>query len=271
MGPTRIRCKIAFSIFALGALCPPVWAQETAADATLAPFTLSAKYEVDWSGIPIGRINITASEGATGYRMVVDTKTSGIAQLFSDERTEASVEGIGGLGTPYLPRRYASAPQKNGKGQRTTITYDEAGKILSLERLPGDDPNWRPVVPRDQANTATDPITAAFALRRRLHEALATGQTSAAVRTYDGARLATMRATIVQPRTLTVMDQPMAVVDTRITRTPITGYTPKEIKKFEKGDPEIHLYFTRDAEMLPVKITVESGFGPVHARMIKRN
>lgn len=267
MGTGRTDYKIVMFVFA-GGLISSLAQAEPAAPA-LAPLNIKAKYDVAWSGIKIGRIYIESSEDANGYRMSVDTKTSGIAQLFSDEQRVAKVEGHGGLGQPYVPVRYESYPTKDKKDQKVLIRYDTTGRIDSLQRIPSDDPKWRPLVPADQANTATDPITAGFILREKLYGAAVP---QATVRTYDAARLAEMTFKIVEPHArLTIRDKPIMAVNTVVTRKPITGYTPKELKKFAKGDPEIHLYFSDDAAFLPVRATIDSGFGQITATLVSQN
>ncbi len=264
MGLNHRAYKIVMFIFATGAVFP-AWSAEP-----LAPLSMEARYEVAWGGIPIGRIRLTATEAAGNYHMVVDTKTSGIAKLFSDEKRTAEVEGHGGAGQPYVPSSYKSLPQKEGDG-RTVIRYDTTGHIDSIDRTPQDDPKWRPLVPREQANTATDPITAGYTLRQKMHDSLPNAH-EFTMRTYDGARLAEMKFTLVNAdETLEIMDKKISVVNMRVSRQPIIGYTPKELKKFAKGDPEIHLYFSNNARFLPVRATIESGFGQITATLEKSN
>jgi hypothetical protein len=273
MGMSHTGYKIVISIFAGGATCLPAMAQTPVPATPLpSPLIMNAHYEVDWSGIPIGRVNITSSEDASGYHMRVDTKTSGIAQLFSDERRVAEVTGHGGLGEPYLATRYESKPQKDTKGQSTLITYDAQGHIAAQQRIPGDDPAWRPPVPVEQADNAADSITAGFILRRMLYGALITHAPMVSTKTYDGARLAEMKLTVAHEHVnMPLMGKPADVVDVIVTRIPITGYTPKELKKFAKGDPEIHLYFTQDSAFLPVKVTVDSAFGEITGTMEQKD
>lgn len=233
------------------------------------PWNFTAKYTVAWSGITIGRIYITATEDATSYRMSVDTKTHGVGSLFGKERRWAEVTGKKS-GTQFLPSRFESRPQSNDKGDRTELTYDDQGKLITRLRLPDDDPKWRPPVPREQANTATDPITAGFIVRDNIARAMASGEHSLHTFTYDGARLANMHVTLITPTsTLSIMDKTVEAVDITINRQPIIGYTPKELKKFKDGDPDIHLYFTADAKRIPVRITVDAPVGQLTATLVE--
>jgi hypothetical protein len=242
----------------------------TAAEsAPLAPLTMEGKYAVAWNGVPIGRIRISAHEGDGRYHISVDTKTTGVAALFSKERRVA--ESSGNV-TPagYVPAQFDSRPQSGDKGSVTTLTYDANGAIATRLRDPEDDPNWRPPVPREQANTATDPVTAALIARQRIHEGWARGERRFTTRTYDGERLADMQFTLAaKPVTLDIMDTDVEAVDARIARKPILGYTPKELKKFAAGDPPIHIYFGTDAKALPLRVTIDAIVGHLTATLVE--
>ena len=235
--------------------------------AALAPLNLEAKYVVAWNGITIGRVNLTAKETAKLYSMNVDTKTHGIATIFNTERRIAEANGTVNNGR-YIPARYASFPQGKDEGRRTTLTYANNGKISNRERVPDDDVTWRVPVPEAQVNNATDPVTAGFILRKQLHEAIEAGKSESMVKTYDGARLAEMRFTVIKPSAkVQVMDSYRDTVTTIVTRQPIAGYTSKEIKTFTKGDPVVHLYFSADDKFMPLRATVSTNFGELSATL----
>lgn len=220
----------------------------------------NGKYEIAWSGIPLGRIVLRISEDATHYQMSVDTKTRGIGAIISDTKQWAEAHGSVKDGV-YIPAFYESRPQKDPHGDIVTLTYDEKGDIAKRVRTQDDDPTWRPPVPFAEVNTARDPITAAFMLRRALYQAVAENKREVSTRTYDGLKLATMKLMRDNDAKVAVMDNYRDTVNVQITRTPINGYTPKEIKKFNKGDPEIHLYFSKDAAFMPLRATAKIPVG----------
>jgi hypothetical protein len=59
-------------------------------------------------------------------------------------------------------------------------------------------------------------------------------------------------------------------VNVAIARIPINGYTPKELKKFKKGDPEIRLYFSNDAAFLPIRATAKVTLGELSLTMVEK-
>ncbi len=237
--------------------------------APLAPLTMEGKYAVAWNGLPIGRIRLTAREEGGRYSMTVDTKTTGVAALFSKERRVAEASGTVSV-AGYIPQRFDSRPQANDKGDITTLTYDATGKLATRLRDPEDDPNWRPPVPLAQASIATDPVTAGFIARRRIHEVFGDGAQPIRTKTYDGERLAEMQFTLAdKPVILEIMDKDVTAIDATITRKPIAGYTPKELKKFAAGDPPIHFYFGTDTKALPLRVTVDAVVGHITATLVE--
>ena len=261
MGRLFHRYKILLPLFLFLPL--PTMAEERA----LTPLTYHAAYRVAWGGVTLGRIHIEAAEGEGKYHMAILTKTSGLAALVTKDRSLNLVEGVVDAAGHYLPASYESKPIDDEKRVRTRITYDAAGHIASRSREPEDDPAWRPPVPVADANMAIDPITAAFVLRRALFAAIAKGEHQISTRTYDGARLATMTLTRQPAVSAEIAGKKQALVDVTIARAPIAGYTPKELKKFQAGDPVIHLYLTDDARFLPVKASADTGLGSLSMTM----
>ncbi len=263
MGTFRTACKSTLCVFLLLA----AHGAQAGGDA-LKPLQLKARYRIAWSGIALGRILIEAQEDASRYHMQIDTKTTGVGALITADRSLNVAHGRVAEGS-YLPEKYESKPLGGTDHSITVLTYDAQGKIASRLRDPDDDPAWRPPVPFAEVDTASDPVTAAFTLRRALYAAMQNNMSEVSTRTYDGARLATMKITRQPNRTLEIMEKPQPVVDVTITRTPINGYSPKDLKKFKKGDPEIHLYFSDDADFLPLKASANAGFGDLTMTLIE--
>lgn len=257
MGTKYACCKPVFILLALLTTTPPAHA----VDAALLPLVIKGCYTVAWRGIPLGRINLDAAEDATSYRMVIDSKTRGIGALVSDAAQVITVLGRKTGEDSYVPVQYRSRPHDRNDHSVITLTYDETGAIVSRERENDDDPAWRPPVPPERINSAHDPVTASFLLRRKLYAALVSSSAQVGTRTYDGMRLAEMTLNRAANSRVEIMGRYIDSVNVIIRRTPIEGYTPKELKKYKKGDPEIHLYFSRDAAFIPVRATARTAIG----------
>lgn len=255
--------KVVMLFLSLAAASPA----SAAVDGALQPLNYNGRYRISWGGITLGRIIITAKEDGNSYSMRIDTKTSGMGAVVSSDKSVTEAHGIK-QDSQYIPIGYSSKPVDNDKRTTTVLSYDEQGHITKRERNPDDDPAWRPPVPNEMINTSTDSVTGAFILRRKLYAAIANGQTEVSTRTYDGARLATMQMTRQPTTTLEVMGKQQLVHDVTITRIPVTGYTPKELKKYAKGDPAIHLYFSDDAAFLPVRASAAAALGELSMTLV---
>ncbi len=261
----RAGYKLSIAILCVTLAAPAAWGEQ----APLSPFNISGRYRIAWSGITLGRINLIATEDATSYSMTIDTKTRGVGAIAGDEAQLVIARGSKTEDGTYIPATYESKPQKIlADSDIITLTYDEKGDIKNRLRTRDDDPAWRPPVPFAKVNTARDPITGAFILRRALYAATATEQNEVATKTYDGLRLATMKMIRTTNAKVDVMGEYKDTINVAITRTPIDGYTPKELKKFKKGDPEIHVYFTNDEAFLPVRASAKTLVGELSMTLI---
>lgn len=260
------RCKSLLLLFpALLFMGSFAMAAEAVSPPPLQPLNFEARYDGTFTGVKLGRLRIDMKEDKESYELKLDTKLSGLARVFSEMRSFAQARGIK-KGQTYLPQFYESTEEKNGdpKAREAWIKYDEKAAIAERFRNPMDDPYWRPIVPIADANTGVDPISAYMLLRPKLQQILDKPGQQTFVRTYDGARLAEMNFRVVGRTSIEIMDKKMPVVDTTLTRALLDGYTPKEKRKFKEGDPEIHIYFSDDARLLPVKATIALPAGSFH-------
>jgi hypothetical protein len=267
MGIIHNRYKFAWLVLPMLCMAPPAHAQEAA----LSPLVLNGRYVIAWGAIPLGRIIIEASEDATSYRMGIDTKTKGLAALISRDARIATAHGSKSAdGSTYIPAQYMSENQKDEDGDAITLTYDAKGKIATRVRKKEDDPSWRPLVPNESINTAHDPITAAFVMRRMLYAQRNAPAATLSTRTYDGMRLAEMTLEKQANASLEIMGAPMDTIPATIRRQPLLGYTSKELKKHQKGDPMIRLYFSNDAAFLPVHAAADAGMAQLTMTLISK-
>jgi hypothetical protein len=149
------------------------------------------------------------------------------------------------------------------------MRYDGDGNLTFRKRLKEDDPNWRAQVPWDEANKATDPVTAAYIVRQNIRDGMEIGNRVTTVKLYDGARLADFMFKVVSPARVEAMDKFYDAINVVVSRAPILGYTPKELKKFKEGDPTVHVYFSADERMLPLKAEMQVTLGKLSATLVE--
>lgn len=244
----------------------------SAAVPELAPLNVKTRYDVTIGGMAIGRVRITVTEDAFGYRMIVDTKTRGLVDIFAPLESIAIAKGRVTDAREYIPQSYSSVAKKDGdnKNRRASITYDAAGQIVTRSRLP-DEKGWRPVVPLEKANEAVDPMTGFLVLRHALRDAMAREQREATVLTYDAGRLARLTVKVISRARIEVDGKYRDAINTVVTRQPIDGYTPKEMKKFKEGDPVMHIYFSPDAEFMPLLATIRLHYGDIRVTLTEKS
>lgn len=235
----------------------------SAAHAGPEPFPKTLKYRIAWNGIKIGRVNIDTSQTQYSYKMTLDTKTTGIAKMFSPLKSITWASGRFYEGN-IVPQKYsARSTSDEGKNRTALLTYDESGMLLERKTDPTDDPNWRPVVPVAEVEDAYDPVTAFFVLRQKLFANVNAHITDTPIKTYDGRRLAEFNFKAVNTGTRMRDNTLVKVVNTVVTRKPINGYTPKELKKFDEGDPKVHVYFSADPRFVPIEIEIYHWSGKI--------
>lgn len=263
------RYKTPLLAIALLMLCLPLPA--SAQVPALEPLKFETRYDISLGPMGIGRLRIIYREDTFGYRIKVDTKTRGLVHMFAPLQSVAEARGSKQDGS-YVPTHYISKADKDGdeKDRLVEIRYDEKGHITERTRKPADSPTWRPVVPLAKANEATDPMSAFFVARKLMRDAMVHNQRETSVLTYDGARLARMTLKVVSRARTEINGKYVDAINTVLTREPIDGYTPKELKKFKEGDPTVHVYFSADGRLMPLKVSMKLFYGELSAVLVEQ-
>jgi len=241
----------------------------------LEPFDHKLRYDVYWNNIPLGRIRLEGKEDSFGYTVSADTKTRGIVRMF--DATQSVITASGRIAEPgddneltqktFYAHRYDSTSTNEDEVKTTTLRYGEDGVLTKVKRNPPDDPANRPPVPLEQASKGLDPLTAMLALRYQLRDNIALNERKTVMRSYDGARLADFIFTVVSRAQMEVMDEHREAINVVMTRTPIAGYKAKELKKYEEGDPTVHVFFSADAAFIPLGAEIKLRFGSISVKL----
>lgn len=235
----------------------------TAFAAELEPFPKVMTYRIAWNGIKIGRVIIETSQNSYSYRMSIDTKTTGLAKMFSPLKSVTSASGRYYEGQ-IVPQRYsAHSTSDEGKDRTAKLSYDGEGTLIESVTEPKDDPSWRPEVSLEDAQHAFDPVTAFFVLRERMFMNVSRHIKDTTVSTFDGRRLADFTFKAVNNGTKMRDGKIAEIINSVVFRKPVQGYTPKELKKFDEGDPKIHVYFSADERFIPLEIEVYHWSGKI--------
>ena len=222
-------------------------------------------YQIRWNGIGIGRVYLTLEETDKRYSIMVDTKTRGIVDMFAPLRSLIQASGRISEDGQYIPRRYDARSHSDRGGRKVAIRYNREGQLYERMREPMDDPNWRPEVPLTELESITDPLTGFLRFRKEFYKNLHAEKEETAVVVYDGRRLAEIRLKAINPTRRTIDGESMNTVNSVVFRTPVNGYTPKELAKWEEGDPTVHMYFGLNPQFMPEELNIQLGFGTVTA------
>jgi hypothetical protein len=139
--------------------------------------------------------------------------------------------------------------------------------LVERSTNPVDDPSWRPEVPLKDVQDAYDPVSAYFVLRTKMFENVNRRIKDTYIKTYDGRRLAEFHFKAVNNGTKLRDGKVIPVINTVASRKPIHGYTPKELKKFDEGDPKIHVYFSADPRFIPLEFEIYHWSGKITASL----
>ncbi len=229
----------------------------------LQPLNLSLRYNLYWNGLPLGRVRVEIAENSSMMSARVDTKSRGLAELFSPMRSVIASEALKAADGSYIPTGYRAEGKADDGQNVTTLSYDSSGVLNKRTRTPPDDPKHRPTVPVDQLKKAYDPISGFLVARRAMMANLKAKQPVTTVQTYDGRRLAEFSFRAVNPGTKMLGNKIYGMINTVLKRKPLQGYTEKELKKYDKGDPNVHVYFSQNGIFLPFAIEADIGFGMI--------
>jgi hypothetical protein len=229
------------------------------------------KYRITWNGIKIGRVILFFEETSENYRVLVDTKTSGIVRMFHPLKSTTIGEGSKIDGRYVAEFYHANSDSDDGKGRQSKLYFDPSGNVDRREVTPLDDPSWRPVVPLSELVGASDPVNAFFVMRQDLSSNIVQNIRTTRVHVYDGRRLAELSLRAIHAGTKLIHHQTTPILTTVLSRKPINGYTPKELKKFEAGDPILRLHFSRDNRFVPIAAEAYLRFGTIAATLEKND
>jgi hypothetical protein len=252
------------SAFLLAALC---CTPALATPPPLEPLNGKYTYQVRWNGIGIGRVYITFAEDTRRYAVTVDTKTRGIVDFFAPLRSLITANGRINPAGEYIPSIYHSQSHSGRGSRKVMLRYTTGGALKERQREPMDDPNWRPEVPLEMLEGLADPLTNFLRFRKAFYVDIHEKKEEGVVLLYDGRRLAELRIKAIQPTRREIDGTMRNALNTVAARTPVAGYTPKELAKWEKGDPTIHVYFGLDRVFLPMEIAAHLRFGSITATL----
>jgi len=235
-----------------------------AADAPLAPFNLKAQYGFYWNGLPFGEMEFSSEQNAHGYKMTAVIRSTGLAALFAPHESRTTVEATGTV--PETAKRiYETNYKTRDEPRRVKLTYASGGAATEVIVEPPEDPKYRPPPTHAQLAGTLDPLSFVLAVRRHVHDAQAKDETHFTLRLFEGRRLMETPFEVQGGQWLRLHGEKTWVIHCVTRRVPVAGYTAKELKSLAAGDPSLHILFSADDQLVPVKLYVDTSYGRIYA------
>jgi hypothetical protein len=241
-----------------------------AVDTVLLPLQFSGVYTFHWNAIPFGEMSVTVNQRENGYRIDAHIRSTGVLRLFAPHESYNTVEGGAG---PFAETRrtYETHYTTKKKPRHVRLVYSPGGIITEELVEPPEDRSERPVVSAEQKAGSLDPLTYILAVRQSVYDAVTKRQNGFALPVFDGRRL--MNTTYRLTETKNIMGWKggeIPAIGMLAKRDPIAGYTKKELGELATGEPDLNVYFSDDALLVPVKLRVDLWFGSLQADLTRR-
>jgi hypothetical protein len=230
---------------------------------------MHGEYGVYWNGIRIGKIEVEAHEQGDNYSLQTDITSSGIARVFAKSHYVALAKGK--IGEDYTPTYYYSENRLKKEKSYAKLEFNEQGELTYKEVVPADDPAYRPDVANNLMHGAADPISTFYLMRKKVYAAYQEGKREVSLNFFDGKRLSKLDFTIQKPKSIYYGNQFVDTIPVHVKRSPLAGYTEKEIRKHKEGEPGITFFMSKDESFTLLTFEIDASFGWVQARLVDCN
>lgn len=245
----------------------PAMADPVSPSSTPAPFNFAGRYECTLSGLLVGTLGIEAHQTSSQYTLTSDISTAGIAKLFVKHTSHTTAQGEGNHFT-YPRITYESHYQTRKKKKYVHMTFAK-NTITEETLIPPDNRATRPAVDDDLKDNAVDPLTLLLRMREAVAKAMAAGQSSFTINYYDGRRLTRLDFTLLGHQSIRYQDTKTLVVAVDVKRSYIAGFTQSELDDYDPKEPPLHIYFSDDAKLIPIKLEISLWMGTLTANLVK--
>jgi hypothetical protein len=234
------------------ALCPLAARAQATADAT-------ANYALFVLGLRMADGQVHLVYNPASYRMDVQMHTTGAAAIFVSGQQESEVDGVWHAAGP-LPHVLSSSGTWNGDLHKLVISFESGGPVVTT-LLPPDRKKREPIPP-DLLRESVDVSSAIAALIRQVST---TGSCERTARTFDGRRLAEVRAHDAGEERLLPTDRSSFSGNTKR-----CTFEVRQLSGFEHGDDREDAAKTRHATAWLARLTPGGPLLPVRLDMEAR-
>lgn len=230
----------------------------------LPPLDFSGHYDFTLAAIPFGQLDIVLSQGPGHYRATSDIATTGVAKVFVQHQSHTVSRGTG-ANYRYTEVEYETNYETKGK-KRSARFVKRNGEMVEDDVEPADSRATRPAVPLADKSAAWDPVSLALGMRIELARVIAQKGKDFSLTYYDGRRLTRGNFSYIGEKVIKIKGIKYPVYTVIGSRQPVAGFTQKELKRMEGGEPQLTVYFSKD-KLIPIRLELNIGFGVAAATL----
>ncbi len=222
----------------------------------LSPLNFTGYYAFDWRGIPIGKVFIEMNEwDNNSYRVRAVSKSQGLVNLFKKHKGEASTVGKSNS-SGYFPILFETLYSIGKKHKHVKLKFNNRRNVIKEEVEPPINHRARPKIPASMKKNVFDILSAVMQLRHKIYEGYRSGKKSFSLDMFEGTRLMRIHVNLVESLLLKMDGSRKPALRLTLRRTPLAGFKNKELLEMKKGEPLLHMYFSRDSRMIPLKVAL---------------
>jgi len=242
-----------------------LWAHPGMA-AELKPLQFGGLYELSFSGLRFGKLGVELKDGGKTFEGGNDVTFTGIVRVFVQHESHTTVKGTRpSAGNAEYESRYRT----KGKPRRVYMVY-RGGELKEHEVEPPENPAKRPPPTAEMLKGTFDPLTFLFRMREELHAAMNAGTKEFSMEVFDGRRLYEAQFTVKEKEIIRVRDRKLASIEVGLRRKPLAGFTGKELGEIDPDEPEVRVWFSDDASLIPLVLEVTPWYGTLRAELRHR-
>ncbi|MCI5049891.1 MAG: DUF3108 domain-containing protein [Rickettsiales bacterium] len=225
-------------------------------------------YYFAWTGIPVAKLWFAAEQSGNDYTYTATLKSRGLVRMFKKVKAYTVSTGFKAP-HGWQTRSYRTESKDSDNTKEVHLSFQPDGTLSERVVTDEDDPNYRKPVDEALLKAVQTYGSAFFELRRLTHETIVANQKSFETDLYDGKRLMHVKAVLDGKEEVDVNGKSVQAHRLKLSRTLTAGFTEKEKKRYQEGEPFAYLYFSDDADFVPIKLSVTIKFGLFHGYLVK--
>lgn len=244
-------------LFGLLMLSAPVYGAEV--------FDFNGYYRVRWGGLDLAEMALSFHQTGRKYEYRADIYSRGLVRLFTDHKSHTTASG--NIKNTFIPRRYDTVYTIRKKTKEIHLRYDARGRVAEERFRPPRDRESEEITAK-QKEGSLDPLSLLGEVRRRLPELITHRGNIIRLPVYDGKRLMEGQVQYLGKATVRAGKQRVETYKLSATRTPIAGFSAKELRKYREGESPLIVYFSMSTH-LPVRLEFDMQYGRIVAELEK--